>query len=408
MNKIVSLSNNEPSRPSSSQVFPATPAQSQGIEEAHQAANQLEDTARMKYYEAFNKITIRYDAYRTEFDTAPTSALLKKLPKSGELDVFNTRYFEFRPQTEPTTADRVHRLAIMSMGHKPEGHWDGGQWVNHVTVPFKVTLSQPIPRLEAITGIVRSRRLFGGFDYRIDLSKVSCTVSENGLTVGDQTIPLVMINKVRLGWKAMGGDQWTRDNSQASSQELMTSVIAMMDQSRRAEEVLQKSQLSKDLNKIQADLVKTLTQIGLHFIDPRMSSCFQEALDGAHRASSFEQFQGYINASRDQFANEMTAALTPQSAPASDTHLRHQSLSLFNACLEKVLQSNDLPAKFPNVTMIYAFAVKVGQPVWEPFVRDDQSTQRPEDDPKGHSWQPMGPGPVPADQKEFYRLLGLR
>ena len=58
--------------------------------------------------------------------------------------------------------------------------------------------------------------------------------------------------------------------------------------------------------------------------------------------------------------------------------------------------------------MIKEDSVKVGEPVWEHFVRDDQSTQMPEDDPKGHSWQPMGPGPVPADQKEFYRLLGLR
>ena len=406
MNKFVSLSNIEPSRSSSSQVFPATPAQSQGIEEAHQAANRLMNPAQMKYYKALEEIKCRYDKYREEFDTAPTRALLEKLKELAKSrclrdtihPFFETRYFEFRPyQPGQTEAQMVHQLAIMSMGH-----------THGVTVPFKVTLSQPIPRLEAITGIVRSRRLFGGFDYRIDLSQVSCTVSENGLTVGDQTIPLVMINKARLGWKAMGGDQWTRDNSQASSQELMTSVIARMDQYRRDEEVHPKSQLKKELDEIQADLVQKLTEIGSAFIDPRMSSCFQEALDGAHRASSFKQFQGYINASSDQFANEMTAALTPQSAPASDTHLRHQILSLFNECLKKVLQSNELPVQFPNVTMIDAFAVKVGQPVWEPFVRDDQSTQMPEDDPKGHFWQPMGPGPVPADQKEFYRLLGLR
>ncbi len=130
-------------------------------------------------------------------------------------------------------------------------------------------------------------------------------------------------------------------------------------------------------------------------------------MDGA---GSFEQFQGYIKASRDQFANEMTAALTPQSAPASDTYLRDQSLSLFNAFLEKVLQSNDLPTKFPNVEMIKKDSVKVGKPVWEPFVRDDQSTQMPEDDPRGSwscEWETQY-RQVPASDGEFRKLLGLR
>ena len=118
--------------------------------------------------------------------------------------IFDRLYFEYTPDKP------LDQLAIMIMCHRITCH-------ESPTAPFKVTLRQPNPNLEAIPGIIRRPRVLGGFDYKIDLSKVSCTVDEHGLKVGRELISLGLINKARLGWK-----EW---RTSSPSQELLREVV---------------------------------------------------------------------------------------------------------------------------------------------------------------------------------------
>ena len=213
---------------------------------------------------------------------------------------------------------------------------------------FKVTLRQRDPRLEVITGIVRSRRLLSrGVDYRIGLYRIPCMVAENGLKVGNESIPLAMIIKVKLASENM-------------------SVNTMMDRNRLAEEGQQKSQLKKELAEIQQNLLKTLTEIGLGFIDSKMPN-FKQALD---RATSFDGFKDWIMESRAQFVKEMTTALTDsQTTGRITSDLRKSYVDQFNACLRTFLNGSNLPRRFPNVEREVSYDVTVGQRFIENLLR---------------------------------------
>ena len=249
--------------------------------------------------------------------------------------------------------------------------------------PFKVTLRQRDPRLEGITGIVPSRRLSRGVDYRIDTSQIPCTVAENGLKVGNESIPLAMIIKVKLASENM-------------------SVDAMMDRNRLAEEGQRKSQLKKELAEINQDLLKTLTTIGLGFIDSKMPN-FKQALD---RATSFDGFKDWIMESRDRFATEMTTALTDSPTTGRITSDLHGSyVAQFNACLRTFLDRTDLPHRFPNVEKEVSYEVTVG----DRFIKTHSVYDKGEWKAEGH-WVDVYETRfklVPADKSEFYKRLGL-
>ena len=250
---------------------------------------------------------------------------------------------------------------------------------------FKVTLRQRDHRLEFNTGIVPStRRLSRGVDYRIDTSQIPCTVAENGLKVGNESIPLAMIIKVKLASENM-------------------SVDAMMDRNRLAEEGQKKSQLKKELAEINQDLLKTLTTIGLGFIDSKMPN-FKQALDSA---TSFDGFKDWICESRDHFATEMTTALTDsQTTGRITSDLRESYVAQFNACLRTFLDRTNLPHRFSNVEMEVSYKVTVGKRFIETgSVYDDKDGWVTQghwvDDYETRFKQ------VPADKSEFYKRLGL-
>ena len=253
--------------------------------------------------------------------------------------------------------------------------------------PFKVTLRQRDPRLEGITGIVPSkRRLSRGVDYRINTSQIPCTVAENGLKVGNESIPLAMIIKVKLAWANM-------------------SVDTMMDRNRLAEEGQKKSQLEKELAEINQDLLKTLTTIGLGFIADKMPN-FQQALD---KATSFDGFKDWIMESRDRFATEMTTALTDSPTTGMITSaLRESYVSRFNARLRTFVHGANLPHRFPNVKMEVSYEVTVGDRfIIEPEAPSVYYEGGWKED--GH-WVDVYETRfklVPADKSEFYKRLGL-